>query len=272
MKIRVYFLAKELNVDAPRIVRACSELGIRHGTESKLAEFTPEEAQRLAVYFQRGDDWERVLATLKADAEKAPPNQAPQPSGNPPVAAPKPTPRGRTTSTRSAGPRAVISTFIMEAISLSETFVGELLNDVKLARELCLENSQFSRRTLVKTFVSTVEAVVSAVIDRALAAPCSATTTDERATLEEFKERILVGSAARPDIVWFVLTLYASLRGRSNLLSWNPGWEEFKHARELRNRLTHPRKECGVDVVDNEQRDVEIACDWFVTLLEALDA
>lgn len=164
------------------------------------------------------------------------------------------------------------STFIIEPIGDREAFVGELLDDVELARRLCANNSQFGRRTLVKTFVSTVEAVVSAIIDCALAAPTSATTTVERGTLEAFEQRIQQGSAAHPEIVRFALELYAILRGRAKRLYWKPGWEEFRHALDLRNRLTHPRKQNGIDVVDNEQRDVEIACEWFVELLEALDA
>lgn len=133
---------------------------------------------------------------------------------------------------------------------------------------------QFWRRTFVRAVFADVEAVVFSLRNGCLAA---AELTDfalspAQVTLLQ-EESFEIDSHGRPKVrplmtsiernLRFVFDSFAEVHKLEKVSLGVTGWERFRAAVEIRNRITHPRKLSEVLISDDETSTARQAAIWF---------
>ena len=158
-----------------------------------------------------------------------------------------------------------------------------LSEDVRYAAGLSkIEDTQFARRAYVRAVFALVEGNINLMVDvilRAYARDEIELSSDEIAPLrEESYELSEQGKAViKPRFysfqsrLRFVLGLFPRLYDGSHSVDVSgQGWNQFKEAIQLRNRITHPRDKNSFYVTDKELNTVEHARTWFADSIEKL--
>jgi hypothetical protein len=150
------------------------------------------------------------------------------------------------------------------------------------------DDTQFARRTLIRTLFAFVEGLTNQLSSVAAA---SATMTsgilssEELAALreesyevdDEGRVRTRATQIAIRRRVRLALRCYPRIHGSTFTADFGGvGWEQFQGALRIRNRLTHPRTERDLSVSDADMSTVGAASGWYqdtvLTLLTACQA
>lgn len=146
--------------------------------------------------------------------------------------------------------------------------------------DLCQQNlnsddSQFWRRTYVRTLFSFFEAMNSLLKSKAVQAACSGDKESFNATrielLGDYTYRInkngtLDQQEHRFPFVNYTAFILRCLAEESNVEASffsDNGWAEFQKAVQIRHRLTHPKKDKDMDISDSEMDSVHEASRWY---------
>jgi hypothetical protein len=160
-----------------------------------------------------------------------------------------------------------------------------LLSDL----EFCKENQRSSKsdfwdRARVRVFFSLVEGVTYRVRQLLIARHDQgeiSLSREERHVLEEVRYDVdQKGSIREVDsFMRFVgafrlsMGLFARQHGKGEYFSsaiGHNGWQAFSEAVEIRDRLTHPKSVREVRVTANENRQIELAEKWYMSVMQSI--
>lgn len=161
--------------------------------------------------------------------------------------------------------------------------VSTLSEDVRSASGLSsIKDTQFVRRTYVRAVFALVEGNINLMADIILRAhernEIKLTVEEISPLREESYELSEQGKTiAKPRFfklqsrLRFVLELFPRLYDRTHSVDTSvQGWNKFKEAIKLRNRITHPRDKSSFYVTDEELDTLELAREWFNDSMEKL--
>jgi hypothetical protein len=160
-------------------------------------------------------------------------------------------------------------------LEASITFLKALSEDVKLAEKAVHDgDDQFSRRTLVRTFLAMVEGSVFILKQEALRLADTEPTLFTSAEMALLREESYELDRGKPrtrtkfipvdENLRFAIQMYMrdalpTFQLRINSL----GWESFKTSIAIRNRITHPKQYSDLEVTDAELEEIRAAVKWF---------
>lgn len=132
-------------------------------------------------------------------------------------------------------------------------------------------DQQTIRRMYIRLFISQVEGIIATMKSEALEWP--SLSLGEQVSLNEASYDVADNGAVvqRPNFpkflnnVRFAFQIYA----KSQDITCDPdyggqGWEHFREAVNIRNRLTHPKRVQDMTISDTEMSAVDAAHNWFV--------
>jgi hypothetical protein len=157
----------------------------------------------------------------------------------------------------------------------------DVIRSQQLVEELGVD-SDFGRRTLVRAVFALVEGTLSSMRVRVqghaasgaaalsdserLALREAAPQVDDRGEVVDRPQFVPLASAVR-----LTLRLYARVFGCQREPDYSgSGWQAFRSAVDIRNRLTHPRGLADLEVSDVHLVAVNAAYDWFLASTAAL--
>ena len=149
------------------------------------------------------------------------------------------------------------------------------------ARNENADNSQFSKRALVRAFFAQVEGLSYQLRQTALASLVGTghISDAEMQLLREVRyflddkgqSRKSTAHLAFPESLLFSMKVYAKNHGATfapdRTLS---GWAAFKRATAVRHRVTHPKSATALQIADADLRDLEEASSWWQVQLLAM--
>ena len=145
----------------------------------------------------------------------------------------------------------------------------------RCADQIHSDDSQFWRRTLVRTVFSMFEAMNSILKEKAIRAACSGDKTSFNATRIELlgdhlyrilKNGKLEQEPRRAPFIHYTAFILRSLSEESyteaTFFAEN-GWNEFQKTVDVRHRITHPKQNTDMDISDGELKSLEEAVRWY---------
>ena len=162
-------------------------------------------------------------------------------------------------------------------------FMISVAADVKEALALLRSgDSQFARRTYLRSFFSFVEGVLFAkrnivreyTKDEASSHGPRILTDGERMLLEEIEYELADNGETRirernfqPFLKYLRFTFHVSakLHRKANEVDYSgSGWQSFRAAYEVRNRITHPKSRADLLISGDELAQHKAAAAWFL--------
>jgi hypothetical protein len=151
-----------------------------------------------------------------------------------------------------------------------------LYSDLEYCRQMLKENnSQFWRRTYVRNFFATIEGMINSWKTIALLrhfegsvvfSPAEIMFLEEKEyRLEETgKIRVSPGKLSTLSNLRFGFASYAKAFGVEYKLDCSVvGWEKFKDAQRIRDRVTHPKTSTELNISDQEIQTIKSAVAWL---------
>lgn len=157
---------------------------------------------------------------------------------------------------------------------------GDLHDDVRQALEAVgIEDSQYNRRTLIRAVFAAIEGVVFMLKDHALGSADKSPglySVAELAMLRDEAYNLKDNGTARTRTYYpateanlrFALHMYA--RGIDVTTSFDAdgtGWQGFRDALKVRNRVTHPKTSTDYTVSDPELAGARATYFWFMRVV-----
>lgn len=264
MACRIYSAAKEFKVDSKELVDICARIGIR-GKGSALASLSEEEYSQLAEHLKRP-----VAGARQPTAHALPTGTVPEWKAVV-VALPRRLgPLAHAASLRQAVP--TLSAAISPIIN-TDPFLLELYEDVRQARNgVDTADCPFFRRTYVRTFFSAAEAIIATVSSSIVENLARGKVRFEGDGFAKIALKTQCRNPTQPHTIEFVISTYAKLRRRDVSYFMLAGWDAFQEARKIRNLLTHPDKEVGIEVSNESLQIIRDADQWFFDFMDYLEA
>ena len=158
-----------------------------------------------------------------------------------------------------------------------ESFLGLLITDVFSSMERHqAADTQTSRRDLVRTTFAAIEGVVWTYREHVLdvAKSLNSITSAEEAAFSEISYQVSeigkVVSQARfvpmPSLIRLTTRLAARLSPHFSPNFDGSGWEQFRRAIKIRNRIMHPKTESDLLISDRDLASCNLAFYWILEL------
>lgn len=272
--IRIYVLARDISQDNAEIVALLPRLGIL-GIGSALGSLSGIQQSTVRAYYRCANTPKSRPTPNRALQETVPPTATlrktvSQPG--PPIAVPSP-PRVRRKDDTSHQPvKGNLPPLAELPLMSKDPFLLELIDDVTEALKRLKEiDSAFHRRTYVRTYFSTAEAVIVTLrdwlSDRVASTPMTKRDSNFTRTLLQTGQL----NFARSETAQFILGTYAFMRSCPKDFFQGDGWEAFQSSRKIRNALTHPKRQTGVTVSDEDLATVKAAHQWLFDVIGELE-
>ena len=277
-------LGAELQCDNHQIMELVHKAGIL-GKGTALASLDEKEVAQLREYI-RVNPPSVVAPEPPPEMEKRGPMPAAGPSANSRgplsggfgAAASREMPRAVTPARHQPSRSSSQSpALIAKPIFSEDPFLVTLLQDLEVALSNLERNSdehsvQFYRRSYVRTFFSTAEAILATIADWLADNVKEIAMPNREKMFISSSLRATLDNVTRFSSVQYILATYGYFRGRGEDFFSDGGWKSYKKSRTIRNAMTHPSRERGVEVSDEDLKTVRDAQSWLVGVVEIIES
>ena len=297
MPVRIYELAKQFPYDNKQLIDLIRECGIE-GELSALSSLSENEVDQIKKHISA---LEAAGASGK-QLSKAPPSTKPvRPEGrentpstpkNVPLAARRITPLKVAKGNSLTGLSRAVSRLDVEKANFSkqiqrpllekpafndDPFLIVLLQDLDLSLANLADNTdeqalQFYRRSYIRTFFSTADAILATIAEWLAENVGNIDMPNRERVFVRSSLNVTVENVTRYASVQYILATYGFYRGRGEDFFSDSGWDAFKKSRRIHNAMTHPRKERGVEVSEAEITTVRDAHRWLIDVFEVIES